>query len=559
MLWKVLWSYISEYKWKYTIIVLLGAISLILSRYVGNYVSITMKAYFQNTLIDLTFYWFMIYGICFIFDIIFKFTAKFLTNFTSPKSLNKIRLHLVEYLGSLKNTPSYVRESANLIIVYFEYILDQAVLSFLPGVLYALFNIIAFFRMTILLGLYELLIFTFFILISYYFFTISNSDDNLAKKHQSIISAVEQDLFANRELLAIYSRKNFAIKKITPYIHNLENMQIRFNTKANWGQSIILIYLLIFKILIPTAYSLFYWPQHFLLLFSLNTWAFFLMFYSIFQQLHLVQLFFSIISLCDELSKLPKQTDGHINNTIINNSIEIKNLNVSFLNKFILKDFNLSIKSGEILYIIGESGCGKSTLMRCLTGIIDCDGIYIDNICLNHYNKKELSKSLAYVTQASDVLNLTIRENIIFDDEINNNMYEACKLACIIDVIENLPLKYESPIEDLSGGQKQRISIARAIYQILQNKNRIKFLFVDEPISALDPITAKLVMTNLLELSRNLNLTFICIDHTLKFIKEENTVIWFIPQKNSYDIVIDNYSNIKKQQETQMDLFLNKK
>ena len=177
----------------------------------------------------------------------------------------------------------------------------------------------------------------------------------------------------------------------------------------------------------------------------------------------------------------------------------------------------------------------------------------------NHYNKKELSKSLAYVTQASDVLNLTIRENIIFDDEINNNMYEACKLACIIDVIENLPLKYESPIEDLSGGQKQRISIARAIYQILQNKNRIKFLFVDEPISALDPITAKLVMTNLLELSRNLNLTFICIDHTLKFIKEENTVIWFIPQKNSYDIVIDNYSNIKKQQETQMDLFLNKK
>lgn len=166
--------------------------------------------------------------------------------------------------------------------------------------------------------------------------------------------------------------------------------------------------------------------------------------------------------------------------------------NVSFryndTQEFVIKSLNLTVYPGEHIAITGRSGCGKTTLAYLLAGVYEpCGGeILIGSRRVSELSHESISRKIGIVSQLSQMLNLSIRENLLLanrhagEEEIRN----ACKKANILSFIESLPDKFETNIGErgirLSGGQRQRLSIARVL---LQNPDIIIF---DESTSSLD-------------------------------------------------------------------------
>ena len=220
--------------------------------------------------------------------------------------------------------------------------------------------------------------------------------------------------------------------------------------------------------------------------------------------------------------------DNEIN---FNQKIEIKNLSFEYdKNKLILNDINLTINKGEKIAFIGESGSGKSTLVDIIIGLykpINGD-INIDNLKLNNSNIKQWRKKIGYIPQSVYLFDGTVKENIIFGREYNEekiiqvlkqaNIYEFLKTKNSIDTIVG-----EGGVM-LSGGQKQRIAIARALY------GNPEILVLDEATSALDNDTEKKIMEEIYKVS--FDKTLIIIAHRLstinrceKIYKLENGVL----------------------------------
>ncbi|KAJ2828372.1 hypothetical protein IWW50_001413 [Coemansia erecta] len=190
----------------------------------------------------------------------------------------------------------------------------------------------------------------------------------------------------------------------------------------------------------------------------------------------------------------------------------------------VLKGFNLEIRSGQKIALVGESGCGKSTTIGLLERFYDpaAGDVLIDGVNVKDYNVGSLRHRIGIVTQEPVLFATTIRQNIIWgavdpenhpptDEEIT----EAAKAANAHAFISQLPDGYDTLVGEggalLSGGQKQRIAIARAI---VRNPD---VLLLDEATSALDTASERLVQDALDKLSANR--TTISIAHRLSTIR----------------------------------------
>lgn len=199
--------------------------------------------------------------------------------------------------------------------------------------------------------------------------------------------------------------------------------------------------------------------------------------------------------------------------------IVLKDINFRYgIRELVLKNINISIKSGEKIALVGESGSGKTTIAKILMGFY---GIEKGEIILNDYNIKDINKEvlrdkISYISQESFFFSGTIKRNLQFvnKDLTDEDMMYACQKAKIHDYINSLPLKYETPLAErgsnLSGGQRQRLSIARALL------NNPDILIMDEATSNLDSITEKAIQSTLEECSGNV--TSIMIAHRLSTI-----------------------------------------
>ncbi|CAF4482796.1 unnamed protein product, partial [Rotaria sp. Silwood2] len=153
---------------------------------------------------------------------------------------------------------------------------------------------------------------------------------------------------------------------------------------------------------------------------------------------------------------------------------------------YILNKFQLTIKSGQRVALVGASGCGKSTVIQLLERFYNpMEGhIYLDGVDIGQLNIQWLRSSLGLVSQEPILFNLTIAQNIAYGKENTSmeDIIDAATKANIHHFIQQLPQGYETRVGmkggHLSGGEKQRIIIARVLRQP-------KILLLDEATSAM--------------------------------------------------------------------------
>lgn len=202
-----------------------------------------------------------------------------------------------------------------------------------------------------------------------------------------------------------------------------------------------------------------------------------------------------------------------------NTAIEISNLNVSYTNSQtpIIRDYSLSVKSGEIVAIMGKNGCGKSTLAKAICALIkyDSGSICVNGIKISEKTSKsqmrEIRKNIGYVMQLPEqqLFAQTVFEDVAYGPK--NFGLEGCELdSRVLNTLKSLHIEHlaqKSPFE-LSGGQQRLAAIAGVL------ACNPKILVLDEPTAGLDFEYAKIVLKILSDL-HNKGITIIVITHDL--------------------------------------------
>lgn len=197
------------------------------------------------------------------------------------------------------------------------------------------------------------------------------------------------------------------------------------------------------------------------------------------------------------LNAPPPEETGTIN-TDIRGEVLVKNVSLSYGEKPILKNISFSVKPGSKTAIIGPTAAGKSQLLYLLTNLIppDSGSIEFDGIQIENYSREVFHSQIGFVFQDSVIFNLSLRENIAFNDIVTEgSLKKAIETAELTDFIESLPGKLETIVSErgtsLSGGQKQRIMLARALAL------NPKILLLDDFTSRVDRKTENKILCNI--------------------------------------------------------------
>lgn len=217
--------------------------------------------------------------------------------------------------------------------------------------------------------------------------------------------------------------------------------------------------------------------------------------------------------------------------------IVVQNVNKSFGDNHVLRDFSMEAFSGENLVILGKSGSGKSVLIKCIIKLIDTDSGRINVLGqdIDELDQDELDKlraKVGFLFQSNALYDsMTVRENLEFPLRRHWTNEERAEKAesAVLEALEDVGLSHTINMmpAELSGGMRKRIALARTL--IL----RPKVILYDEPTTGLDPITGREISQLMLEVQKKYNATSIVISHDLNCIKMiANRVIMLIDGKN---------------------------
>lgn len=210
----------------------------------------------------------------------------------------------------------------------------------------------------------------------------------------------------------------------------------------------------------------------------------------------------------------------------IHGDIEFNHINFSYNpGKQILHDFNLKVKQGQKIALVGATGSGKTTVVNLLTRFYDVDSgeIKIDGVNINDIPKKTLRSAIAIVLQDTVLFHDTIGNNIRYGrlDATDEEVRKAAAMAESDEFIERLPEAYETVLAEggsnLSQGQRQLLSIARAVLA------DPKILILDEATSSVDTRTEMHIQQAMLALMKNR--TSLIIAHRLSTIRDADIII----------------------------------
>ena len=251
------------------------------------------------------------------------------------------------------------------------------------------------------------------------------------------------------------------------------------------------------------------------------------------------------------------EESGNIECNSFPDEIEIEFKNVSFIypgqNKYALKDINVLIRKGDHISIVGLNGAGKTTFIKLLCRLYTCtEGeILLNGINIMKYNENSYRSMLAAVFQDFQLLNFSIKENIIvseYDSVPDEDVIEVIKQVGLFEKISSLPLGLSTPVFryfDLngfepSGGEQQKLAMARALFK------NAPILVLDEPTAALDPIAEREVYEKFDEMTKGK--TTIFISHRLASCKFCNCIFVFndgkIVEKGTHRELVSNQNGL---------------
>jgi len=172
----------------------------------------------------------------------------------------------------------------------------------------------------------------------------------------------------------------------------------------------------------------------------------------------------------------------------VEGNFEFKNVCFAYDEEAVLKDVSFKVKANETVAFVGKSGAGKSTIFSLLCKMYDVNkgDITIDGVSIKELDRESIRDNITIISQNPYIFNMSIRENLrlVKNDASDEEMIEACRMACLEEFINSLPLGYDTIIGEggvnLSGGQRQRLAIARAFLQ------KTEIILFDEATSALD-------------------------------------------------------------------------
>jgi phospholipid/cholesterol/gamma-HCH transport system ATP-binding protein len=198
--------------------------------------------------------------------------------------------------------------------------------------------------------------------------------------------------------------------------------------------------------------------------------------------------------------------------------IEISHLKKSFGNNHVLVDFNLSVRKGENVVVLGKSGCGKSVLIKCVVGLLNYDSgslkVFGNEInSLDSRTLDELRSRIGFVFQSSALYDsMTVRENLEFSlrrhgkhkskDEVKKLVEEILEDVGLLKAINLMP-------SELSGGMRKRVGLARSVIM------KPEIILYDEPTTGLDPITAREITGLIVDMQHHYNISSIIISHDM--------------------------------------------
>lgn len=180
--------------------------------------------------------------------------------------------------------------------------------------------------------------------------------------------------------------------------------------------------------------------------------------------------------------------------------IEFRSVQYDYDGTRVLDDISIRFNSGKSYALVGKSGTGKTTMLNILAGLlkVECGKVLVDGYDLSQINLQSYYKYVAYLSQSPAVFDGTIRENLVFDMEIEDKkLFEALSKVNLYDRVNAMEEKLDTKIGErgsmLSGGEKQRLAIARVIL------TKPKIILLDEPTSALDGINQENVLSSLFD------------------------------------------------------------
>lgn len=234
-----------------------------------------------------------------------------------------------------------------------------------------------------------------------------------------------------------------------------------------------------------------------------------------------------------------------------------RNLNLYYSEKRALKDITLDIPANKVTALIGPSGCGKSTFLRVLNRMNDLiDHVKIEGEVLidgvNIYEKQidvvNLRKRIGMVFQKSNLFPKTIYENIVYGLKINGirdkkileeTIEKTLKRSALWDEVYD---RLDEPALSLSGGQQQRLCIARALAV------EPEIILMDEPASALDPISTAKIEDLIQELKTKY--TIVIVTHNMQQAARvsDYTAFFYLGELIEYDKTKSIFTNPSKKQ-----------
>lgn len=225
--------------------------------------------------------------------------------------------------------------------------------------------------------------------------------------------------------------------------------------------------------------------------------------------------------------EFPKEKFGNMHLDSVKGNFEFKNVEFSYKpGEEVLKGLSFKVKAGSTVAFVGKSGVGKTTIFNLLCKMYDVSrgSILIDGVDIQKLDKKSVRDNITIISQNPYIFNLSIRDNLrlVKEDLTDEEMEEACRLACLDELIQVLPDKYDTIVGEggitLSGGQRQRLAIARALVQ------KTKIILFDEATSALDNETQSRIQKAIEHMQGNY--TILIIAHRLSTIINSDHILF---------------------------------